>query len=273
MAITHDGNAYTSSMAGNWNEVDIFKFREGHGNDKIYRFDINNDFIDLSGFNALITWDGLKDKISFSHWEMLGRNVTDVTIDLSDWGGGKIVLDSMYDHLSLSDVKHFILLPPITGDDDANTLVGTSEDDIIDGRGGNDTLRGGDGEDLLLGGQGGDTLAGQDGDDVLIGGIGNDSLYGGEGDDRFVFAPGSGRDTIYGFKYNAGTNEKIDLSGYTDISGFSDLKISQFQNANGPLTVIELSDGSKIRLNRFEMEDLDASDFTFAGDADAYYGG
>jgi Ca2+-binding RTX toxin-like protein len=51
------------------------------------------------------------------------------------------------------------------GDDNDNTLIGTSGIDTLFGKGGDDTLKGGGGDDALLGGTG---------DDLMLGGTGND---------------------------------------------------------------------------------------------------
>jgi Ca2+-binding RTX toxin-like protein len=107
------------------------------------------------------------------------------------------------------------------GDDN---LVGRDGTDILEGGIGNDTLQGGTGADVLLGGVGEDALFGGDGndqldggadddfleagagddvvnggagDDQLNGGMGDDALTGGAGNDMYVFAAGSGHDTIY----------------------------------------------------------------------------
>ncbi|WBV42797.1 M10 family metallopeptidase C-terminal domain-containing protein [Pseudoroseomonas cervicalis] len=66
----------------------------------------------------------------------------------------------------------------IIGNGGANSLVGTPENDVIQGLGGNDTLSGGDGADILSGG---------DGDDILTGGRGADTLHGGAGNDVFRY--------------------------------------------------------------------------------------
>jgi Ca2+-binding RTX toxin-like protein len=66
----------------------------------------------------------------------------------------------------------------IDGNGGANTIVGTSGNDLIDGKAGKDTLSGGGGNDILEGGSG---------TDQLRGGVGNDFLVGGAGADVFVF--------------------------------------------------------------------------------------
>lgn len=102
-----------------------------------------------------------------------------------------------------------------TGTDEKDFLVAdTSENSVLNGRGGDDRLfgrfgddriSGGAGDDLIDGGFGDDTLFGNGGDDqifgkfgndTLNGGGGNDSLFGGLGDDSLN--GGSGQDQLNG---------------------------------------------------------------------------
>ncbi|WP_448192964.1 family 16 glycosylhydrolase, partial [Azospirillum sp. sgz301742] len=103
------------------------------------------------------------------------------------------------------------------GDDGLDRLAGDGGNDTLAGAADSDTLTGGDGSDLLLGNQGADLLLGNAGADTLYGGRDNDTLFGGldddllsgddgddvltgnAGNDTFVFAPGSGHDTITDF--------------------------------------------------------------------------
>ncbi len=48
-----------------------------------------------------------------------------------------------------------------------------------------------------------DNLTGTSGRDWLFGGHGNDTITGGDGNDTFVFAPGSGNDTVANFTAGA----------------------------------------------------------------------
>jgi hypothetical protein len=102
----------------------------------------------------------------------------------------------------------------VAGDENANTLNGTTGDDVICGGGGNDTIRadagadqvvagrgvdnvnGGAGDDFLAGNSGGDTISGGADDDRIEGGKGNDVLSGKAGDD--VLKGGQGTDTCSG---------------------------------------------------------------------------
>lgn len=81
--------------------------------------------------------------------------------------------------------------------------VGTSGDDNIASKSGNDKLTGAGGDDTLSGGDGNDKIAGNAGNDRIDGGQQNDKISGGSGDDiltgrggKDFFACGTGQDTI-----------------------------------------------------------------------------
>ncbi|AON56073.1 calcium-binding protein [Herbaspirillum seropedicae] len=113
-----------------------------------------------------------------------------------------------------------------TGDDvldggtGADNLQGGEGNDTVKGGTGNDTLYGGNGNDNLQGNEHNDTLYGDAGNDTLDGGTGNDYLRGGTGADTYVFAKGSGQDTVYNYDGEAvGTNaDTILLSAGIDTT-------------------------------------------------------
>lgn len=84
----------------------------------------------------------------------------------------------------------------LTGDGDANRLLGLAGNDALNGGAGADTLVGGTGGDALGGGDAADNLSGGDGDDRLDGAADADSLAGGDG--RDMLDGGAGGDTIAG---------------------------------------------------------------------------
>ena len=140
-------------------------------------------------------------------------------------------------------------------------------DDMLYGGAGNDTLAGNEGNDTLYGGADNDTLYGDHtsfttrtdgGDDTLDGGAGDDTMSGGAGDDTFVFAAGHGNDTIKDFTDG---EDLIDLTQISGISGFEDLTIT----ADGDDALINLTahGGGTIRLENFNVANLDAEDFSF----------
>ena len=160
------------------------------------------------------------------------------------------------------------------GDDDLyggyghDELYGGEGDDYLSGGGGNNLLYGGAGDDTLSSSTGNDTLYGDEANDTLDGWKGNDTLYGGAGDDvldggegsdTFVFAAGHGNDRIRDF---ADGEDLIDLAQLSGIAGFDDVTIT----ADGNDAVIDLTahGGGTIRLQDFDVADLDAEDFVFA---------
>lgn len=86
--------------------------------------------------------------------------------------------------IDASAVQHDMNL---VGNSNANIIIATDQDDVIDGAGGKDTILAGGGNDSLNGGTGNDSL---------IGGKGNDTLTGGSGADIFVYNKGDGNDFI-----------------------------------------------------------------------------
>jgi 2',3'-cyclic-nucleotide 2'-phosphodiesterase (5'-nucleotidase family) len=94
------------------------------------------------------------------------------------------------------------IVPPPTkvGTDGDDVLVGTAEEDVIDGKGGNDRIWTGRKDDYVNSGDGDDKVSGQGGDDTLLGGNGDDSLYGEAGDD--IISGGDGNDFILAWKGN-----------------------------------------------------------------------
>jgi hypothetical protein len=148
----------------------------------------------------------------------------------------------------------------IEGDDEDNTLNGTSGDDTISGKGGNDTIDGGAGDDTIFGGDGDDTITGGGGDDAIIGGRGNDTLTAGDSSpsDTFVIRDGDGSDTITDFD-----------PPEPDIISFHMSELNSFQDVldrmsmDGADTVITFDNGDSVRLLNVDTNDLTSSYFMF----------
>ncbi|MFO1243488.1 MAG: putative Ig domain-containing protein [Rickettsiales bacterium] len=85
----------------------------------------------------------------------------DITVTANDGRGG-VISDTF--KIDISDAP---VVDPLTGDDNANNLLGTNANELLRGNGGLDTLNGGDGNDTLDGGAGKDTLTGGNGSDVF----------------------------------------------------------------------------------------------------------
>ncbi|HCK83728.1 MAG TPA: hypothetical protein DHW63_04190, partial [Hyphomonadaceae bacterium] len=105
----------------------------------------------------------------------------------------------------------------------------------------------------ITGNSGANTLNGLGGADSLAGGAGNDALDGGAGDDAFVFAPGSGSDTVSGF-VAGGVEDSINLSAYNG-SGVT-WTITQI----GADTLFAFSNGDQITLTNVTAANLVQTD-------------
>lgn len=141
----------------------------------------------------------------------------------------------------------------IWGGDGRDGVMGDAGADWLHGGLGADSLYGGAGDDTLLGGAGADLLHGGMGNDVLTGNAGADRLTGGWGADRFVFAPGSGTDSVTDFQNG---HDRIDLAAYG----------TRFAN----LTITAQTGGTLIRfgndgvlLQGITPGQIDAGDFLF----------
>ena len=122
----------------------------GAGDDVIYSLN-DGDIIDGG--------DGV-DEVRYTHAE------AGVTMNLSD---GSI--------LGIENVRGSNFDDTIIGSVDDNTLEGGGGSDVIIGGGGNDTLRGGAGDDVLLGGGGDDNIHSDGSGDTIDGGDGTDWVH------------------------------------------------------------------------------------------------
>ncbi|WP_172127634.1 calcium-binding protein [Campylobacter sp. RM16192] len=141
------------------------------------------------------------------------------------------------------------------GDD---TIVGTNEEDTLDGKEGNDTITGLNKNDTFIGGSGNDKLYGNSGNDTLIGGTGSDYLEGGGDNDTYIYNKGDGSDKIN----DTSGNDKIKFSDILkdDISFRKNklnliitikptndtIEVLNFFTVNNAIEELEFSDGSKM---------------------------
>lgn len=95
---------------------------------------------------------------------------------------------------------------------DCNAKAGTSGDDNVMGTSQNDCLNGKDGNDRMAGLAGNDKLNGGEGKDALVGSDGNDELTGGPGPDTFSCSPGT--DKITDFKPLEGDTKTSDCEQF-----------------------------------------------------------
>ncbi|KQV56489.1 MULTISPECIES: hypothetical protein [unclassified Caulobacter] len=106
----------------------------------------------------------------------------------------------------------------LTGDADANMMVGGE---------GNDIVSGGKGDDTLWGSAGNDTLDGGDGDDYLVGGAGDDIVKGGAGWDWSSYEDATAGVTV---DLNKTTAQNTGGGGIDTLSGVEHLYGTKFND-------------------------------------------
>ena len=119
-----------------------------------------------------------------------------------------------------------------------------------------------DAGDSLTGLGGNDRLFGGAGPDLLDGGTGADFLNGGAGDDRFIYQPGYSADLIFGFAAGAGSEDRINLSAFQNITSLADVLALATQV--GSDTVINFGGGDALTLRNVLRASLSGDDFVFA---------
>ncbi|WLF84392.1 calcium-binding protein [Moraxella sp. ZY210820] len=169
----------TYVFSGDWGQ-DII--RDNTDNNKIYLEGINPDSLHLfrDGNDLIIKQLGTTNQITVYNQFHHQADSTHITS----------IQSITFDNGVIWDVN-IIKQKTVIGTDDDNIIQGLNDNDMIFGKGGNDTLYG------------------NAGDDTLIGGVGNDTLIGGIGDDSYVFSGDWGQDII---SDNTGTNQ-IRLEG------------------------------------------------------------
>lgn len=100
----------------------------------------------------------------------------------------------------------------IVGTSNDEILNGTIGDDVIVGNGGNDIISGGNGNDIICAGSGNDIISGENQNDTIIDTGGNNTVDGGNGNDDIT--TGSGNDNIDG---NNGNDDRCVPGGGNDI--------------------------------------------------------
>ena len=188
---------------------DTFRFADSHGDDTITDFDVDNDRIDLSRLTTAITAAQLLAAMTDLPDSNNDGVADGVTIDLTSYGGGTIVLQGVTtaDLTDGGDLKADLFDLPDgtaeatwTGTEFSDGVSGGEADFAFKARGSSDAIFAGEGNDTVEGGDGNDWLLGEEGDDSIDGGAGRDYILGGEGNDTIL--GGEGNDLIYGGEGN-----------------------------------------------------------------------
>ncbi|GAB6110262.1 cadherin-like domain-containing protein [Desulfomicrobium salsuginis] len=97
----------------------------------------------------------------------------------------------------------------VNGSAYADSILGSTAINILNGYGGNDTIFAGNGNDTVHGGDGDDVIDGGGHADELFGDSGNDTIYGGDSIDTLF--GGAGDDMLYGHRSDGGSDGNQDL--------------------------------------------------------------
>ena len=225
-------NALTGNLANNLlnggNGNDTLDGREGddtlRGNrgDDTFLFSVGDDTI-LGGLDA--------DTLDYS-----GAGEA-VIVDLT--AGTAATSDTL-------DILHGIENVIGTAEDDA--INGKGQDNVLDGGDSDDTIHGRNGNDWLLGGDGRDVMDGGNGDDVLAGGSGVDVMTGGSGADSWRFLStadsgfgGANRDRITDFEQGIDLIDVSTVDAHMGLFGdqsFSFIGASSFSGTAGELRYV-----------------------------------
>lgn len=167
----------------------------------------------------------------------------------------------------------------ITGDGNANILMGTAGADNIHGHNGSDFILAGEGDDFVFGGGHNDVLLGGDGDDWIEAGWGSNNLFGDAGMDTLV--SNAGRDNMIGgddadtFLFMDSTRggqimdwqdgaDRIDFSRLNAVESMEDLTIAQLSDSSYEIAFTNDS-GRAALVGVVGLDDfaLNAGDFIF----------
>jgi Ca2+-binding RTX toxin-like protein len=125
----------------------------------------------------------------------------------------------------------------LNGAGQSDLISGLSGDDMLSGMGGNDTLRGNSDDDTLLGGNDNDLLVGGSANDLLVGGRDLDTLNGGREDDILI---GDGGVRLLGLSNNnmlvAFEPDRPGQANAIQVTGINGTLVGiDFRPANGQL--------------------------------------
>ena len=162
----------------------------------------------------------------------------------------------------------------ILGDAGNDDIDGGADRDIIHGGSGNDTIDGGADSDIIRGGSGNDSINGDAGNDLVLGGAGNDTIAGGEGNDTILggtgddsLTGGSGEDTFL-FIENSGNDTITDFDVDDDIIDLSMLETTitvytdlTITDVSGGVTISHTTLGGTITLTGVSASQLNAAHF------------
>ncbi len=193
---------------------------------------------EITPFNVIVDFDGQDLTLAVLDPNDPGSTFSTTTdwVYIKGWNDARTRIESFTfadgSKLDMSNVSiptgkqlRLMELFAIVGTNDDDTLDGTEQGDIMYGLGGDDLLSGHNGDDEIYGEEGSDTLSGGAGNDLLDGGIGDDHLDGGIGADQMS---GQAGDDSY-IVDNAG-DVVIEAAGEGDDHVFSSITRTLSEN-------------------------------------------
>jgi len=264
--------AYMHILTGNISSISVINggndsLSGGVGNDhllgdawRMQNFPGNQGAIEIHGGADLLI-GGLGDDILIGEaefmWSRYANNGSSLITGGNDTLDGGVGNDTLYGEGFEARVGH------------TNSTIFSNSDTILAG---DDTLHGGAGDDVIYGdfayvfSSNNPAAIVRGGSDLIDGGAGNDQLYGDflqgagiygntvtGGADVFVFAAGSGVDTIHDFELG---QDRIDVTGY-GFAALSDMTVT----AMGLDTLIDFGAGNSVML--LGAIGVSATDFLF----------
>jgi Ca2+-binding RTX toxin-like protein len=174
----------------------------------------------------------------------------------------------------------------LTGDDNANVLIGSGGTDTLNGGSGDDTLYGDWatddtsgatyglryydvssssywGDDVLNGGDGDDILVGNGGDDTLNGGAGADTLTGGEGNDTFIIRASGGGSSISDADVIVDFDDGNDIVGMSGLN-YNDVTVEQGTGDYSNHVIVKIIDTGEFLMiiQNQRISNIDDNDFS-----------
>lgn len=200
LTITDSSGSGVSVVIDDWQVGDFgieLLDRPDTPNSQVVSLGANSDWVEIDGAQVYVYGSGTETRSSAVDTVYTGDGDDEIFINsVSANPGIKVYGGNGNDGMSVTTLEPSIpdsvgvYFEGNAGNDD---LIGSNNDDWLDGgddhdylssRAGDDILIGGNGNDLLLGGAGEDDLFGSEGNDRLFGGAGADNIQGGSGDDR-----------------------------------------------------------------------------------------
>lgn len=230
-----------------------------------------------SGNDLLLNVSGGSDQVTLKNWFLGGDYVVDA---IGFTSGGQLGADQIFAAFGLSnpDPKgspNYQKLPDerafgtiLAGQAGDQTIIGSSDADLIDGGAGNDKLRGGQGNDYLIGGDGSDTYSfaagdGQDSinnlsntpddNDVLsLEGIVRENLWLSRQGDSLVIDVRGSQDSVTVQDWYANPAQRLDAIQ----AGGSTLYANQLDNLVSAMAAFGAPAGGEINLSQVQRDQL-----------------